>query len=193
MLSPSNSAKEMADKLAFYDLYGVAEYYLYDPSRNDLRIWLRRNAKESGAAERGRLVAQSHVRGWTSPRLGIRFAVTPETLDLFYPSGQPFLTSVQLARRAELETERATRAQARAEEEAARAEQEAARAENEAARATAEQARADRLAERSLRAQVLTRMRPKIRRLRSTRLSREPDKASSPHRRPGSASLQAAR
>jgi Uma2 family endonuclease len=141
VLSPSNSAKEMADKLAFYDLYGVAEYYLYDPSRNDLRIWLRRNAEESGAAERGRLVAQSHVRGWTSPRLGIRFAVTPETLDLFYPSGQPFLTSVQLARRAEQETERATQA-------LARAEQEAARAEHEAARATAEQARADRLAER---------------------------------------------
>ncbi|WP_373508574.1 Uma2 family endonuclease [Thiocapsa sp.] len=28
ILSPSNSAKEMADKLAFYDHYGVEEYYL---------------------------------------------------------------------------------------------------------------------------------------------------------------------
>lgn len=71
--------------------------------------------------------------------------MTPETLDLFYPSGQPFLTSVQLARRTALETERVTRAAARAEQEAARAGQEAARAEHEAARASAAQEHADRL------------------------------------------------
>lgn len=42
ILSPSNSAKEMADKLAFYDHYGVEEYYLYDPDKNRLEIWMRR-------------------------------------------------------------------------------------------------------------------------------------------------------
>src|SRR5262249_19432258 len=31
VLSPGNTAKEMADKLAFYDEYGVEEYYVYDP------------------------------------------------------------------------------------------------------------------------------------------------------------------
>jgi Uma2 family endonuclease len=31
VLSPSNSVKEMNDKRAFYDTYGVEEYYVYDP------------------------------------------------------------------------------------------------------------------------------------------------------------------
>jgi len=137
ILSPSNSAKEMADKLAFYDLYGVEEYYVYDPDKNVLGIWQRRG----GAEARPRLAPQSHIRGWTSPRLGVRFLITADTLRLFYPDGQPFLTSVELAARAE-------QAAARAEQEAARAEQAAVRAEQEAARADAEHARAERLAER---------------------------------------------
>jgi Uma2 family endonuclease len=141
VLSPSNSAKEMADKLAFYDLYGVEEYYVYDPDKNTLGIWQRRGGAEPGAQARPRLAPQSHIRGWTSPRLGVRFLVTAETLRLFYPNGQPFLTSVELAERAE-------QAAARAEQAAARAEQEAARAEQQAARADAEHARAERLAER---------------------------------------------
>jgi Uma2 family endonuclease len=130
VLSPSNSIKEMADKLVFYDLYGVEEYYLYDPGKNRLEIWMRRPA-DDGASP---LAAQSHVRGWTSPRLGVRFAVTPETLELFDPAGRPFLTSVQLARQAE--------------QEAARADHEAERAKREAARADAQQTRAELLAER---------------------------------------------
>jgi len=116
--SPSNSVKEMADKLAFYDLYGVEEYYVYDPAENALRIWLRQG---------GRLAAMAHVGGWSSLRLGVRFALTPTGLDLFDPAGQPFLTSVELARRAA---------------------REAARAEREAARAERERQRAERLAER---------------------------------------------
>lgn len=138
ILSPSNSAKEMADKLRFYDAYGVEEYYLYDPDKNRLEIWMRRRI-DDGAS---RLASQSHVRGWTSPRLGVRFAVTPETLELFDPSGRPFLTSIELARRADAE-------QARAIEQAARAEQEAARATREAARAEQESARAEQEAERA--------------------------------------------
>ena len=158
ILSPSNSAKEMADKLAFYDRYGVEEYYLYDPDRNRLEIWIRRRTDDGTS----RLAAQSHVRGWTSPRLGMRFAFTPGTLELFDPSGRPFLTSIELARRADAEQAQAVHASARAAQESARAEQEAARAEQEAARAEQEaerarqaearadreQARAERLAER---------------------------------------------
>ena len=90
--SPANSVKEMADKLAFYDLYGVEEYYVYDPAENTLRIWMRQGE---------RLTPLSHVGGWTSPRLAVRFAVTPTTLEIFDPAGRPFLTSVERARRAE--------------------------------------------------------------------------------------------
>jgi Uma2 family endonuclease len=144
ILSPSNSTKEMADKLAFYGLYGVEEYYLYDPDRNRLEIWIRCRTDDGTSC----LTAQSHVRGWTSPRLGIRFAVTPETLELFDPSGRLFLTSIELARRADAEHARASQEAARADEQAELAEQEAERAREADARADREHARAERLAER---------------------------------------------
>ena len=35
ILSPGNTLGEMDRKKAFYDRYGVEEYYLYDPDRND--------------------------------------------------------------------------------------------------------------------------------------------------------------
>ncbi len=153
ILSPANSAMEMADKLAFYDTFGVEEYYVYDPSPNTLEVWLRQEA---------RLRRMSHLRGWTSPRLGIRFALTGETLEIFDPQGQPFLSSVELAQRArqaaslaEQATARADEADARAAEASARAAaaaahaaQESIRAEQATVRAEQERDRAERLAER---------------------------------------------
>ncbi|HYN77640.1 MAG TPA: Uma2 family endonuclease [Lamprocystis sp. (in: g-proteobacteria)] len=149
ILSPANSQKEMADKLAFYDTYGVEEYYVYDPSPNTLEVWLRQD---------GRLRRMSHLKGWTSPRLGIRFDLMRETLAIFSPQGQPFLTSVELAGRLRRETERAqeeanraVQAQeerTRADREAAQAQQERAHAAQEARRADQEHDRAERLAER---------------------------------------------
>jgi len=118
ILSPSNSAKEMADKLGFYDGFGVEEYYVYDPPGNLLEVWLRQD---------GRLRRMAHIKGWTSPRLGIRFASTGEGLEIFHPQGQRFLSSVELAERMR---------------------QEAARADRERAQAQQERERADRLAER---------------------------------------------
>ncbi len=91
ILSPANSSQEMLSKREFYQRFGVEEYYVYDPDVNHLEIWCRQ-------AEG--LVAMSHLNGWTSPRLGIRFALTPQTLELYYPDGQPFLSSIELARRA---------------------------------------------------------------------------------------------
>jgi Uma2 family endonuclease len=120
VLSPSNSLKEMADKRAFYDLYGVEEYYVYDPDANALEVWLRQD---------DRLQRMSHIKGWTSPRLGIRFALSGEALEIFDPRGQPFLSSVELAERLRLEAARAEQERQRAEQEAARAEQERQRAE----------------------------------------------------------------
>jgi Uma2 family endonuclease len=132
ILSPSNSAKELADKLGFYDGFGVEEYYVYDPPGNLLEVWLRQD---------GRLRRMAHIKGWTSPRLGIRFASNGEGLEIFHPQGQRFLSSVELAERMRQEAARADRERAQAEDERVRADQERARAEQE-------RERADRLAER---------------------------------------------
>jgi hypothetical protein len=81
------------------------------------------------------------MNGWTSPRLGVRFERTGETLRLIRPDGQPFLTYQEqdLAREAERQ---------RAEAEAQRAETERQRAETERQRAETEAQRAERLAAR---------------------------------------------
>src|SRR5262245_3685573 len=41
ILSPSNTIAEMDDKQAFYEEHGVEEYYIYDPDRNRLMIFVR--------------------------------------------------------------------------------------------------------------------------------------------------------
>lgn len=41
--------------------------------------------------------AQPQVGGWASSRLGVDFAVTTETLALYLPFGEPFLTTLELA------------------------------------------------------------------------------------------------
>ena len=124
--SPSNSQQEMAEKRAYYDTYGVEEYYVYDPPANTLEVWLRQD---------GRLCRVSHLKGWTSPRLGIRFALSGETLEIFDPQGRPFLTTVELAARLRRETERAEQSAAQMRQEQERAEQAVAWAEREHERA----------------------------------------------------------
>ena len=91
ILSPGNTLKEMAQKLRFYDRYGVEEYYLYDPDKNDLTGWLR---SESG------LEVIDDIAGWVSPRLGVRFELTEDELQIYRPDGQRFTTYVELAKRA---------------------------------------------------------------------------------------------
>jgi len=92
ILSPGNTLKEMAQKLRFYDRYGVEEYYLYDPDKNDLTGWLR---SESG------LEVIDDIVGWVSPRLGVRFELTKDELQIYRPDGRRFTTYVELARRTE--------------------------------------------------------------------------------------------
>ncbi|MEM9274842.1 MAG: Uma2 family endonuclease, partial [Cyanobacteria bacterium P01_F01_bin.143] len=41
ILSPGNRFTQMLNKFKFYEHYGVEEYYLYDPYKNDLQGWLR--------------------------------------------------------------------------------------------------------------------------------------------------------
>ena len=102
ILSPGNTLKEMAKKLRFYERYGVEEYYIYDPDKNDLNGWLR--GQES---EQSRLEVIEEINTWVSPRLGIRFHLTPQTLEIYRPDGEKFLTSVELAQEREQERQRA--------------------------------------------------------------------------------------
>ncbi|MEH1946168.1 MAG: Uma2 family endonuclease [Nostoc sp.] len=87
ILSPGNTTKEMANKLLFYQRYGVEEYYIYDPDRNELTGFLR---SEDWLQE------INQIHGWISPRLGIRFELTPQTLEIYRFDGYKFLTPVEL-------------------------------------------------------------------------------------------------
>jgi Uma2 family endonuclease len=105
ILSPGNTFKEMTKKLQFYDGYGVEEYYIYDHDRNHLTGLQR---------QEGNLTFLEDVSDWTSPRLGIRFVLQADTLIIYYPSGQRFLTTVELVKRAEQEKQRAEQEKQRA-------------------------------------------------------------------------------
>lgn len=167
ILSPGNRKVEMDEKFAFYERYGVEEYYIYDPDRGRLHGWLRTAG--------GTLAPITTMLGWRSPRLGVRFDLAGQELHLFYPNGEPFQSNAEMHQRvrdaqlqldtaldrsdaameraraamewAESEAKRradaeinARLAEQRAEAEAQRAEAEAQRAEAEAAaRAAAEE------------------------------------------------------
>jgi len=101
VLSPGNRVAEMARKLEFYNEYGVEEYYLYDPDEGSLAGWQRRD---------GRLHVIETMPGWVSPRLGIRFELVNDELQLIRPDGERFLTYVELEQ--QRRQERAARQQA---------------------------------------------------------------------------------
>lgn len=98
ILSPGNTLKEMTKKLQFYERYGVEEYYIYDPNKNDLNGLLRSGDSFEVIEE---------VNGWVSPHLGIRFQLTSDTLEIFSPTGQKFLTPVEIDALREQERQRA--------------------------------------------------------------------------------------
>ena len=119
VLSPSNTAAEMLDKLRSFERYGVEEVYYYDPDRGDLRAWLR---------QEGQLVAIKQVEGFESPRLKIRFWPGSGGMKVERPDGTAFQSFQELA-------ERLLHERGRAEQECKRAEQERACAERERQRA----------------------------------------------------------
>lgn len=100
LLSPGNRAGKMAEKLLFYQRYGVEEYYIYDPDDNEL-VGLIRSGDWLERIE--------NINSWVSPRLGIRFELT-ETLEIYRSDGERFLTSVELAQLREQEKQRAEEA-----------------------------------------------------------------------------------
>lgn len=100
ILSPGNRTGKMAEKLLFYQRYGVEEYYIYDPDDNEL-VGLIRSGDWLERIET--------IDGWVSPRLGIRFELT-EILEIYRSDGERFLTSVELAQLREQEKQRAEEA-----------------------------------------------------------------------------------
>jgi Uma2 family endonuclease len=98
ILSPGNTQTEMNRKLLFYERYGVEEYYLYDPDKNDLSDWLRSTNGQ-------RLDIIDPIEQWVSPRLQIRFALSQNKLKLYQIDGTPFLTYVAIANQLEQATE----------------------------------------------------------------------------------------
>ena len=107
ILSPSNTQNEMDRKLLFYERYGVEEYYIYNPDGNHLQGWLR--------AEEG-LDVIPNMADWVSPRLGIRFGLSADNLDIFRPDGEPFLSYLEISQRLEEQRQLAEEAQQTAEE-----------------------------------------------------------------------------
>lgn len=107
VLSPGNRFGQTLKKFAFYERYGVEEYYIYDPDAGELFGWQR-----SGE----RLVEIPRMEGWESPRLKVRFALENGELRLTDPEGRPFADYVELDRqRQEAERKAETlRAQLRA-------------------------------------------------------------------------------
>ncbi|MBM3878742.1 MAG: Uma2 family endonuclease [Verrucomicrobia bacterium] len=132
VLSPNNTALELLDKFNAYTRYGIEEYYVYDPEKHELRAWLRR-----GEA----LEPVTHLEGYQSPRLKVRFWPSTEGLKVERPDGTAFETHTELLKRAEQERQRA-------EQERQRAAQAGQRAEQERQRAEAADTRAARLAEK---------------------------------------------
>ena len=114
ILSPGNSKAEMNRKLLFYYNFGVEEYYLYDPDRNELSGWQRHEDSDF-------LEVIESVKDWVSPRLKIRFHLADPELLLFHPDGKPFLSYVEIAQQAEQERQRAEQAEQQAEQERQRA------------------------------------------------------------------------
>ncbi len=126
ILSPGNRAGEMERKFAFYEQYGVEEYYIYDPDRGKLEGWIW-NGRQ--------LTTIAKMEGWVSPLLGIRFELVDGELELYHPTGKRFIGYVELAKQQEhehvlaeaqlvLAEGRADSAELRAEQERQRAEQE---------------------------------------------------------------------
>ncbi|MEM9770649.1 MAG: Uma2 family endonuclease [Cyanobacteria bacterium P01_D01_bin.73] len=98
IISPSNTAQEMARKLRFFQQHGVQEYYVYDPEENTLEVWER---------DGDRLVGGNDPDEWVSQLLGIRFVRSPETLTVYHPDGRAFTSYQEECDRADQEQTRA--------------------------------------------------------------------------------------
>jgi Uma2 family endonuclease len=135
VVSSGNTEAEWAQKLEFYERYGVQEYYIYDPDRSEWRGYVRVG---------DRLEALGELEGWVSPLLGVRFGRGCGTdPGLYEPSGRRFVGYVEVRRALEAALAREMEARRLAEEARRRAEQERAQAEEARRRAEQERAQAE--------------------------------------------------
>ncbi len=129
ILSPGNRPGKMAEKLLFYQRYGVQEYYIYDPDNIELSGFVRNEDWFEPIAE---------MNGWVSPLLEIRFQLTENTLEIYRPDGRRFLTPVEMDQLREQEREEKELAQSQAQQE--REEKELAQSQVQQERQRAEEA-----------------------------------------------------
>jgi Uma2 family endonuclease len=115
VMSPGNTAKEMAQKLQSYDRLGVHEYYVYDPDRGELSGWIRK--EPAGALEE-----IENMQGWQSPLTQVTFRLDGDHLEVTRPDGEVFLTPVEMGMALDAERQRADEERQRAAEERQRAE-----------------------------------------------------------------------
>lgn len=101
VLSPSNTLIEMMRKQRFFSAHGAREQIYIDPFNETGYAIVR--------GEDGASIEVPDINGWTSPNLGIRFALEDARLRVYRPDGAPFLSPAELAARAELESARASR------------------------------------------------------------------------------------
>ena len=95
VLSPSNDDAEMEAKFAFYQRYGVEEYYVIEPFENMVQGWRRRG---------NRLVEIRTMNGHVSSRLGVRFEMAEDELKLFTPDGRKFVQREDRVRELQVES-----------------------------------------------------------------------------------------
>ncbi len=86
VLSPGNEVVEMIDKHLFYEEHGVQEYYLFDPSKNRLHVFVRS----------GEVFRAQRADGFVSPQLGIRFDLSGPEMVVYSPGGERFLSFEEL-------------------------------------------------------------------------------------------------
>jgi Uma2 family endonuclease len=117
--SPGATAAEMRSRRMFYNRYGVAEYYEYDPEIGMLDVWTRQKSV---------LRIAVFTDEWRSPLLGVTLKVeTNGELSVYRPNGERFLRPVEIKALADLAEARAERERNRAERERERAERLAAK------------------------------------------------------------------
>ena len=112
ILSPGNRLAETARKYKFYNQYGVEEYYVYDPDDNELIGWQRSDSY---------LDVIENMSSWVSPRLQIRFEITGDTMEIYRPDGERFLTFTELGQLRDQERQRVDQERQRADQEQSRA------------------------------------------------------------------------
>ncbi|MEL6606158.1 MAG: Uma2 family endonuclease [Cyanobacteria bacterium J06614_10] len=105
ILSPSNTRKEMEQKLLFFDRHGVDEYYLYDTESKETSGFLRSEFGLDHIAD---------MAGWVSPLLNIQFDMSGDELVLLRPDGRPFASFEEVTQKAEAAEQKAEAAEQKA-------------------------------------------------------------------------------